>query len=48
LEIRVVGRVSPVLKKLKGYHNESAIPEYMMRDDRLSRRLILIKLPKAI
>jgi hypothetical protein len=27
LEIRVVVRVSPELKNLKGYHNERAIPE---------------------
>jgi hypothetical protein len=26
-EIRAVSRVCPVLKNLKGYHNERAIPE---------------------
>jgi hypothetical protein len=35
----------PVLKKEKGYHSDKAIPEYRIRERRLSMILILIKLP---
>jgi hypothetical protein len=37
----------PVLKKLKGYHKESAIPEYINKEIKLSIGLNSKKLPYA-
>jgi hypothetical protein len=45
LEMRLILLVLPELKYLNGNHRERAIPEYMIREIRLSRMLICIKLP---
>jgi hypothetical protein len=45
--MRAVVRISPELKNLNGNHNERPIPEKIIKDIRLSTRLISIKLPKA-
>lgn len=46
-EIRVVALVLPVLKKLKGYHKDRAIPEYINKEIKLSAGLNSKKLPYA-
>jgi hypothetical protein len=46
-EMRAVVRISPELKNLNGNHNERPIPEKIIKEIRLSTRLISIKLPKA-
>jgi len=46
-EIRVVALVLPVLKKFKGYHKERAIPEYIIKEIKLSAGLNSKKLPYA-
>jgi hypothetical protein len=45
--IREVIFITPELKYLKGYHNDSAIPEKISNERRLSTRLIVMNLPKA-
>ncbi len=42
---RVRDFVSLLLKKLKGYHKDNAIPEYIRSDSRLSTILIFKKVP---